>query len=327
MAKVRVVNTRFWIDDYISNLDPIEKLMFLYLLTNPMTDICGIYEVPLKIIAVETGVDKEMVIKILGRFERDGKVFYENGWVGIKNFQKHQSLNPTVVRGIQYGLEKAPKSLVNRLEHENASSYVPPKSSRKKIKLSTRKKVIDRDGMNCKICGQTVQQQDASLESYLEIDHIIPVKDNGNNDLENLRVACRQCNASRNGKRQTEYRWTTGGLSHLNPNSNPNSNIKAEKIFSAEGASIIKAFEEVNPKCKSFYNNRTQRKSCEKLIENYGLEKTLQVISILPKTNIIPYIPNINTPVQLEDKWSQLESALKKKKVEQLSKKSKIAFT
>ncbi len=115
MAKMRVVNTRFWIDDYISNLDPIEKLLFLYFLTNPMTDICGVYEIPLKVVAVETGIDKEMVIKILKRFEKEDKMFYENGWVAIKNFKKHQSLNPKVVIGMEIGLTKAPKELIDRL--------------------------------------------------------------------------------------------------------------------------------------------------------------------------------------------------------------------
>ena len=37
MAKTRIINTRFWIDDYTSNLDPIEKLLFLYFLTNTAT--------------------------------------------------------------------------------------------------------------------------------------------------------------------------------------------------------------------------------------------------------------------------------------------------
>ena len=63
-----MINTRFWIDDYISHLDPTEKLMFLYFLTNPLTDICGVYEIPLKNIALDTGIDKEMVEKIIKRF-------------------------------------------------------------------------------------------------------------------------------------------------------------------------------------------------------------------------------------------------------------------
>lgn len=110
-----MINTRFWIDDYISNLDPIEKLLFLYLLTNPSTDICGIYELPIKNIALDTGMDKEMVLKIIDRFSRDGKVFYSNGWVAIKNFVKHQIDNPKVQQGIKNGLDKAPQELIHRI--------------------------------------------------------------------------------------------------------------------------------------------------------------------------------------------------------------------
>jgi len=134
MAKERMVNTRFWIDDYISELDPTEKLLFLYILTNPMTDICGVYEMPVKIMAVETGIDKDMVLKVLKRFEEDKKVFYQNGWVAIKNFAKHQKNNPKVKRGIEIGLSKAPKELVDRLlidydrlSHSNLNSNLNPK--------------------------------------------------------------------------------------------------------------------------------------------------------------------------------------------------------
>ena len=69
MSKKRFINTRIWQDNYVSNLDPSEKLLFVYLLTNSSTNICGIYELPLKNVALETGLDTEMVLKILERFE------------------------------------------------------------------------------------------------------------------------------------------------------------------------------------------------------------------------------------------------------------------
>lgn len=120
MAKQRYIDTRFWIDNYVSELDPIEKLLFLYFLTNSFTDISGVYEIPLKQIALDTGIDKEMVIKILARFKSDGKIFYEEGWIGIKNFQKHQNTgNPKIAKGIEVGLSKAPACLIDRLSIGN----------------------------------------------------------------------------------------------------------------------------------------------------------------------------------------------------------------
>ena len=115
MAKQRIVNTRFWEDYYVSNLDPTEKLLFLYFLTNPHTEICGIYEIPLKTVAVDTGLDKEMVEKIIARFSKDGKIFYIDGWICIKNFTKHQTINPSVEKGIQRCFSQVPARVLDRL--------------------------------------------------------------------------------------------------------------------------------------------------------------------------------------------------------------------
>lgn len=214
MAKQRIINTKFWVDEYISKLDPIEKLLFLYFLTNPATDISGVYEIPLKNVAVDTGIEVEMVKKILARFSRDKRIYYRKGWVGITNFTKHQTQNPKVLKGIEIGLSKAPEELVERMnidfefsEQEQSKEYI-----RKKIPLSIRKAVIERDGRVCQFCGKTNQ------EALLEIDHIVPVRHGGGNNLENLRVLCQQCNGARNGGR------TMGGLSHSNSNLNSNSN-------------------------------------------------------------------------------------------------------
>lgn len=113
MAKNRVVNTKFWTDNFVlDELNPVEKLVFIYLITNPYTDICGIYEISLKIMAIETGIDRDNLEKvILPKFEKSGKVAYRNGWIAIKNFIKHQSINPSVQKGIEEGLKKAPTEL------------------------------------------------------------------------------------------------------------------------------------------------------------------------------------------------------------------------
>lgn len=79
---------------------------------------------------------------------------------------------------------------------------------------------------------------------------------------------------------------------------------------------IIKSFEDVDPKNKTYYGNKTQRGACDFLIQEYGFEQVMKVIAILPKTNRLPYMPIVTTPVQLKDKWTQLESGLRKKKAE-----------
>lgn len=112
MAKNRLVDTIFWEDNYTANLDPIEKLLFLYFLTNSSTSICGAYQITIKKIAVETGIDKDMAEKIISRFQKDQKMFYQDGWLGIKNFIKHQNQrSPQIKKGIEAELEEVPESL------------------------------------------------------------------------------------------------------------------------------------------------------------------------------------------------------------------------
>lgn len=108
MAKQRVINTHFWDDGYIIELDPIEKLLFLYLLTNPLTDICGAYEINVRRIALDTGIDRDMILKILARFEAAQKITYKEGWIVIHNFVKNQSANPSVHQGVARSINNCP---------------------------------------------------------------------------------------------------------------------------------------------------------------------------------------------------------------------------
>jgi hypothetical protein len=115
VAKQRIVNTKFWDDSYIVNLNPKEKLVFLYLLTNALTNISGVYELPFERVAFDTGISREKVDSAFKKFEEERKIVRWNGWIGIVNFIKHQTLNPKVKQGILSELKLAPKELTDRL--------------------------------------------------------------------------------------------------------------------------------------------------------------------------------------------------------------------
>ena len=131
MAKERMVNTRFWNDSFISCLDPTEKLVFIYFLTNEHTNISGLYELPLKIASIETGIDESMLKKIFIRLKP--KIFYILGWVCLVNFPKYQhSDNPKIKTGISRELSLIPSNILqkaiaygypmDRLSHSNSNS-------------------------------------------------------------------------------------------------------------------------------------------------------------------------------------------------------------
>ena len=104
------INSDFWIDSYTAELDPIEKVLFVYLLTSPHGNISGIYQIPLRNIATDTGIEKEMVIKILARFQKDGKVLYKDGWVCLKNRIKFNKMtNPSINAGVAHRIKNCPE--------------------------------------------------------------------------------------------------------------------------------------------------------------------------------------------------------------------------
>jgi hypothetical protein len=256
--KQRYINTRFWNDSYVSELDPIEKLLFIYFLTNEHTNISGIYEVPLKIIGIETGIDTTMVNKVLPRLS--DKINYVDGHVVIKNFLKHQ----------ETGSENTKKGIINCLKDLDEKFI---------------KNLIDKG-------------------FYVASDSIL----------------------------QGAYRGLIGVSNYLDSNLDLDSNSsgipndnqkKAKNKFSQEGAEIIKLFEEVDAKNKTYYNNKTERASADFLIQEYGKEFVEKVIILLPKTNQIPYMPSITKPSELKEKWNKLKDSLAKKQIEKIQTNNK----
>ena len=81
---------------------------------------------------------------------------------------------------------------------------------------------------------------------------------------------------------------------------------------------VIKLFEDINPAVAKMYGNKTQRASCQRMLEKYGIEKIQQLVAVLPKTNTMKYAPTITTPLQLEDKMAQLVAFIQKEQSNQI---------
>ncbi len=114
MAKKRYINTKFWSDTFVVELNPLDRYLFLYLLTNEHTDICGIYELPWRVMARETGLDDDMLQKMFTRL--DGKIYYIDGWIYIKNFVKHQAVNESIETGIKRSMALVPNYILAKIK-------------------------------------------------------------------------------------------------------------------------------------------------------------------------------------------------------------------
>ena len=104
----RTIDTKIWGDNWFINLDPLERYLFIYFITNEHTELCGIYELPLKIMAFESGLDVEMLNKIIIRFSSEKKVFYTEGWISVSNYEKYQVMNPNMKTNADKSEESVP---------------------------------------------------------------------------------------------------------------------------------------------------------------------------------------------------------------------------
>jgi len=110
---------------------------------------------------------------------------------------------------------------------------------------------------------------------------------------------------------------TSEETSHDNKNPMTNENLIPE---------VIKLFEAVDAKNKTYYRNTTQRSACLFLLEEYGLAEIQKRTTVLPKTNGMPFFPNITTPCQLRDKWVQLNNAISRAKTERQTKSDNVIW-
>ena len=76
---------------------------------------------------------------------------------------------------------------------------------------ATRRTVRERAGNRCEYCGL---HQDQSPLAALHIEHILPKKHGGTDDLDNLALACIDCNLHK-GSNVAGYDPDTGALSEL----------------------------------------------------------------------------------------------------------------
>lgn len=93
MAIFRSVKTEFWTDIKVEEeFTPEDRYFYLYLFTNPHTNLCGCYKLGKQQAANQMGYSKETVEKLIFRFESVHEVIdycTDTNEVYIKNWSKH----------------------------------------------------------------------------------------------------------------------------------------------------------------------------------------------------------------------------------------------
>ena len=180
MANYRQIHTQIWRDNWFLDLEPDEKLMFIYLFSNDSTNLAGIYEIHERVIQLETGLDKARIEEILNRFEREGKVHYQDGIVWIVNMKKyHSNAGEKVRRSIEIIVEGIPDCEVkrkyciyNEIETENTLSEIKDtlSYSKSKSKLKSKSKTEEEEEEETPEGGTVTSSQSQKILSIT--DHI-----------------------------------------------------------------------------------------------------------------------------------------------------------
>ena len=107
MAFYRTVSLSFWTDSkVIDDFTPEDRYFFMYLITNPYTNLCGCYELSIKQAVNETGYSAETIKNLLERFSKVHNVIRysaETKEVLILNWHKY---NWTTSEKFRTSLEK-----------------------------------------------------------------------------------------------------------------------------------------------------------------------------------------------------------------------------
>jgi DnaD/phage-associated family protein len=130
MADFRNIYTRTWNDKWFVTLDIDEKLLFIYLFSNERASVCGMYELPLRTIVFETGINADRVLQILDRLQKDKKVYYSEEVIWIVNFQKYNNSGNSikVITRAKKDVEMTPDGEIKKL-YCKANKIPYPKSN------------------------------------------------------------------------------------------------------------------------------------------------------------------------------------------------------
>jgi hypothetical protein len=93
MAMYRNVMMNFWTDRKVADdFTPEDRYFYLYLFTNPHTNLCGCYEISFKQVVAETGYSRDSIENLLKRFENVHDVIRystKTGEILILNWHKY----------------------------------------------------------------------------------------------------------------------------------------------------------------------------------------------------------------------------------------------
>lgn len=118
MTKQRYISTTFWKDEFVGELEPLDKLLYMYLLTGGQTNIAGVYKIQMREIMFDTGLSRDQIQTIFQKLEKQKKAKYVQEYVIIAAWPKHQKwqIRRNIHTGIRNILMGLPKTILDECQ-------------------------------------------------------------------------------------------------------------------------------------------------------------------------------------------------------------------
>ena len=239
MAIYRTIQISFWTDPkVVDDFTPEDKYFYLYLFTNPHTNLSGCYQISKTQMAMELGYAKETIDRLLNRFQTIHKViFYDSetkeillvnwhkyNWTKSENFRKALFSNISDVKNekfreylvkcfsgddtvsipYEYGMETS-VTVTHTVTDTDSVSDTEKKESKKEIA----KRIVDMYHIQCPSLPRVAKLTDARIKAIYA-----RLKEYSEEDIETAFVKAENSAFLRgdNGKWKAGFDWI------MNPN-------------------------------------------------------------------------------------------------------------
>lgn len=178
MVKRRYIATDMWQSRWFVELSNGAKYLYMYLITSPRTNLCGIYEIMDNQIEFETKVDN--LIDSFRELEQRGEVIRSDDWCVITRFPAFQKWrnSKSIAIGIVKQLVDIPFDILEIARNSDYAKHYPPILERE---------FIDEYGRIDSMSGKKANQPHSpSIPKQQESDAIDYSVDNDEEDLMNI---------------------------------------------------------------------------------------------------------------------------------------------
>jgi len=136
--KTRIIQTRFWDDEFVSEATKHARYLYIYLLTSQYINLCGIFQLSDRKILFETGMTSNEFEIAKKELTENRKVLFKDGWIKIINASKNNKYTNSPLNEKPYNAElrRVPDSTMDFFNSSIDSTMYSTQNSKLKTKNS-----------------------------------------------------------------------------------------------------------------------------------------------------------------------------------------------